>query len=89
MRRRRVAIPRLLVLVLLMALVPPAIARSPAIDLGALSVEELVALAREHAPKLQDARAKVALARKLATMLHRLWVDGSEFRWGKEAPVAA
>ncbi len=63
MRRRRVAIPRLLVLVLLMALVPPAIARSPAIDLGALSVEELVALAREHAPKLQDARAKVALAR--------------------------
>ncbi len=34
-------------------------------------------------------RAKVALARKLATVLHRMWVDGSEFRWGKEAPVAA
>ena len=63
MRRRRVAIPRLLVLVLLMALAPPAIARSPAIDPGALSVEELVTLARQHAPKLQDARAKVALAR--------------------------
>jgi transposase len=30
-------------------------------------------------------RAKVALARKLATILHRLWVDGSEFRFGKEA----
>jgi transposase len=30
-------------------------------------------------------RAKVALARKLATVLHRLWVDGSEFRFGKEA----
>ena len=29
-------------------------------------------------------RAKVALARKLATVLHRLWVDGSEFRFGKE-----
>ncbi len=29
-------------------------------------------------------RAKVALARKLATILHRLWVDGSEFRFGKE-----
>ncbi|MGY0782773.1 IS110 family transposase, partial [Azospirillum argentinense] len=34
-------------------------------------------------------RVKVALARKLATVLHRIWVDGSEFRWGKEAPVAA
>jgi transposase len=30
-------------------------------------------------------RAKVALARKLAIILHRLWVDGSEFRFGKEA----
>jgi transposase len=29
-------------------------------------------------------RAKVALARKLATILHRLWADGSEFRFGKE-----
>ena len=34
-------------------------------------------------------RAKVALARKLATVLHRMWVDGSEFRWGEETPVAA
>jgi transposase len=33
-------------------------------------------------------RAKVALARKLATVLHRLWVDGSEFRFGKEAVAA-
>ena len=29
-------------------------------------------------------RAKVALARKLATVLHRLWADGSEFRFGNE-----
>lgn len=29
-------------------------------------------------------RAKVALARKLATILHRMWMDESEFRWGKE-----
>jgi transposase len=29
-------------------------------------------------------RAKVALARKLATVLHRMWVDGSSFRFGKE-----
>ena len=26
-------------------------------------------------------RAKVALARKLAVILHRIWVDGSTFRW--------
>jgi len=27
-------------------------------------------------------RAKVAVARKLAVVMHRIWVDGSEFRWG-------
>ncbi len=37
------------------------------------------------------ARARVAVARKLAVILHRMWVDGSEFRWGKQAtaPTAA
>jgi len=35
-------------------------------------------------------RAKVALARKLATVLHRMWLDGSDFRFGKqEVPAAA
>ena len=34
-------------------------------------------------------RAKVALARKLATVLHRLWVDGTTFRWSKEATMVA
>jgi transposase len=29
-------------------------------------------------------RGRVALARKLATVLHRMWVDGSSFRFGKE-----
>jgi hypothetical protein len=27
----------------------------------------------------------VAVARKLAVILHRMWADGSEFRWGKQA----
>jgi transposase len=31
------------------------------------------------------ARARVAVARKLAVILHRMWIDGSEFRWGKQA----
>ncbi len=33
-------------------------------------------------------RAKVALARKLAVILHRMWVDGTTFRWGREAAAA-
>src|SRR5947199_2395343 len=35
------------------------------------------------------ARARVAVARKLAVILHRMWADGSEFRWGKQATAAA
>lgn len=35
------------------------------------------------------ARARVAVARKPAVILHRMWADGSEFRWGKEATVPA
>ena len=30
-------------------------------------------------------KAKVAVARKLAVNLYRMWMDGSDFRWGKEA----
>ena len=33
-------------------------------------------------------RAKVALARKLAVVLHRMWVDGTTFRWGRETVAA-
>jgi transposase len=33
-------------------------------------------------------RAKVALARKLACVLHRMWVDDSDFRFGKEVVAA-
>ena len=34
-------------------------------------------------------RAKVALARKIAVILHRMWVDGTTYRWGTEEPIAA
>jgi transposase len=37
-------------------------------------------------------RAIVAVARRLAVVLHRMWVDGSEFRWSKNStavPAAA
>ena len=33
-------------------------------------------------------RAKVALARKLGVVLHRMWVDATEFRWSKAATAA-
>jgi hypothetical protein len=33
-------------------------------------------------------RAKVALARKIGVILHRMWVDSTNFRWTKEAPNA-
>jgi transposase len=29
-------------------------------------------------------KALVALARKLAVIMHRMWMDGSDFQWGKE-----
>ncbi len=34
-------------------------------------------------------RAKIACARKLAIILHRMWIDETDFRWGKEATAAA
>ena len=34
-------------------------------------------------------RAKVALARKLAVILHRIWIDGTTYRWTDAGPIAA
>lgn len=33
-------------------------------------------------------RAVIAVARKLATILHRMWIDGTEFRWGAQDGAA-
>jgi hypothetical protein len=33
-------------------------------------------------------RAKVALARKIAVILHRMWVDGTTYRWTNAQPIA-
>lgn len=35
------------------------------------------------------ARARVALARRLAVILHRMWVDGNEFQWTRDDGAAA
>jgi transposase len=45
--------------------------------------------AMEVAKRRGARRAKVALARKLAVVLHRIWVDGTESRWSKEPAAAA
>jgi transposase len=34
-------------------------------------------------------KAKVALARKLAVVMHRMWRDRTAFRWGRQATPAA
>ena len=34
-------------------------------------------------------KARVALARKLGVILHRMWVDGTHFRWTREAAAMA
>ena len=33
-------------------------------------------------------KAKVAIARKIAVILHCIWTDGTEFEWGSEAKMA-
>jgi hypothetical protein len=33
-------------------------------------------------------KAIVALARRLAVIMHRIWVDGTEFRWTRETVAA-
>ena len=34
-------------------------------------------------------KAIVALARRLAVIMHRIWIDDAEFRWTREATAAA
>ena len=46
--------------------------------------------ARRLKKKVGHKKACVALARKLAVLLHRMWMDGAEFRWPpKEQAVTA
>ena len=42
------------------------------------------AWAQDLAKRRGTKRAIVALARKLGVILHRIWVDGSRFRFAKE-----
>ena len=33
-------------------------------------------------------KAKAAVARKLTVILHRMWIDGTEFNWSKQEIAA-
>jgi transposase len=48
----------------------------------------LKAWAMQIAKRRGMKRAIVALARRLAVIMHRIWVNGTEFRWTREAAVA-
>jgi transposase len=43
----------------------------------------------EVAKRRGNKRAKVAVARKLAVILHRMWMDGTTFRWTKNEAAEA
>jgi transposase len=50
-------------------------------------LEKIVVIMREPphlAKRVGIRKAKTAVARKLAVVLHCIWVDGTEFQWGKE-----
>src|SRR3546814_10429353 len=40
------------------------------------------------ARRVGSKKAHVAVARKLAVILHCIWTDGTEFEWGKESAMA-
>jgi transposase len=45
--------------------------------------------ALEVAKRRGQVRARVALARRLAVILHRMWLDETDFRWGAPASAVA
>ena len=49
----------------------------------------LKAWAMQIARRRGKKKAIVALARRLAVIMHRIWVDGTEFRWTREQAVTA
>ena len=57
----------------------------PVGDIDTAAVDSLKTLD----PKRPIREAIVALARRLAVIMHRIWVDGTEFRWTREQSAAA
>jgi hypothetical protein len=62
-----------------------------ALHLGAINLVRLTLVAKwsslkawgmKLAKRIGMKKAKVAIARKIAVVLHRIWVDGTSFDWG-------
>lgn len=49
----------------------------------------LKACAMNVAKRRGRQKAIVALARRLAVIMHRMWSDGTEFRWTRENTLTA
>ncbi len=49
----------------------------------------LKAWARNTAKRRGPQKAIVALARRLPVIMHRMWIDGTEFRWTGEVTAIA
>ena len=58
------------------------LALNPAADLLLAAESEL-----SKVPGSLRAKAKVAIARKIAVILHCIWVDGTSFDWGQPKPI--
>jgi hypothetical protein len=56
--------------------------------LVALAPDVILATGTPLMTALQQATRAVPLARRLAVIMHRMWVDGTEFRWTREVAVA-
>ena len=55
-----------------------------AADIGVRTTDEILETIRLRVARRRGIRrAIVAVARRLAVVLHRMWVDGSEFCWSK------
>jgi hypothetical protein len=52
---------------------------------GGVAVPRSMGVARRRGTK----KARVALARKLGVILHRMWIDGTSFRWSNEETAIA
>jgi transposase len=48
----------------------------------------LKAWAMQIARRRGKKKAIVALARRLAVIMHRIWLDGTEFRWTRDVATA-
>ena len=54
-------------------------------EAGVVIAARVLAVAKRRGTK----KARVALARKLGVILHRMWVDGTSFRWSNEETAIA